>query len=433
VSIVTGNDAGSAKRQTENSDDRCVGPAEQARPGRVERGLAVSDPGRQELDSIGLAPTGLHERNDWNPNPSGHAKDGPDGSQREPYETVVHLRTVEDREARAQRQPDIFAEAVAKAMQEQLEPEFVEAPSVLKNRHQVGAAGKSAAAAGVAALIALAFVVVSQESAEEGALSALPTWQSLKSSLFPAPQGKPAPMLAVRDGSGPVNEPLSLGVRINPPGRGATITIGKMPDGARLTVGRRVNDSEWRVPAQEISNAAMVPPADFAGVMNLTAELRDSGGTSLVSSLFRLSWTAPGSGSTAGMSASAPAVSPGPATPQQQQLVVPPAPAAAASAEPPARDIDPNEVAGFIRRAQDLLTTGDLQAARLLLLRAAEAHDSRAALILAKTFDPMMSKQFGGADPEPDLAQARRWYQKADEWGAPEAQRQLDALASYSR
>jgi TPR repeat protein len=133
------------------------------------------------------------------------------------------------------------------------------------------------------------------------------------------------------------------------------------------------------------------------------------------------------------MSASAPAVSPGPATPQQQQLVVPPAPAAAASAEPPARDIDPNEVAGFIRRAQDLLTTGDLQAARLLLLRAAEAHDSRAALILAKTFDPIMSKPFGGADPEPDLAQARRWYQKADEWGAPEAQRQLDALASYSR
>ena len=225
----------------------------------------MSDPGRQELDSIGLAPTGLHERNDWNPNPSGRAEDGPDGSQREPYETVVHLRTVEDREARAQRQPDIFAEAVAKAMQEQLEPEFVEAPSVLKNRHQVGAAGKSAAAAGVAALIALAFVVVSQESAEEGALSALPTWQSLKSSLFPAPQGKPAPMLAVRDGSGPVNEPLSLGVRINPPGRGATITIGKMPDGARLTVGRRVNDSEWRVPAQEISNAAMVPPADFVG------------------------------------------------------------------------------------------------------------------------------------------------------------------------
>jgi len=43
------------------------------------------------------------------------------------------------------------------------------------------------------------------------------------------------------------------------------------------------------------------------------------------------------------------------------------------------REINPDEVAGFVRRAQELLTTGDLQAARLLLLRAAEAHDARAA------------------------------------------------------
>ena len=94
------------------------------------------------------------------------------------------------------------------------------------------------------------------------------------------------------------------------------------------------------------------------------------------------------------------------------------------------REIEPNEVAGFVKRAQELLATGDLQAARLLLRRAAEAHDSRAALLLAKTFDPIASKQFGAADPEPDLAQARNWYQKAEEWGAPEAQRQLEALAN---
>ena len=87
----------------------------------------------------------------------------------------------------------------------------------------------------------------------------------------------------------------------------------------------------------------------------------------------------------------------------------------------------------IVKRAQELLATGDLQAARLLLLRAAEAHDARAAFWLAKTFDPIMSKQLGVADPEPDLAQARKWYQKAEEWGAPEARRQLEALASYAR
>jgi hypothetical protein len=51
---------------------------------------------------------------------------------------------------------------------------------------------------------------------------------------------------------------------------------------------------------------------------------------------------------------------------------------------------------------------------------------------LARTFDPNVSKQLGESDPKPDLAQARNWYQKAEEWGAPEARRQLDALASLS-
>ena len=97
------------------------------------------------------------------------------------------------------------------------------------------------------------------------------------------------------------------------------------------------------------------------------------------------------------------------------------------------RDINPDEVAQFVRRGEELLATGDLQAARLLLLRAAEARDPRAALVLAKTFDPTTSKQLSLADPQPDLEQARTWYQRAQEWGSPEAKRQLDALANYGR
>jgi TPR repeat protein len=105
---------------------------------------------------------------------------------------------------------------------------------------------------------------------------------------------------------------------------------------------------------------------------------------------------------------------------------------------PPARaqlieDFSPNEIAGFVRRAQELLASGDLRAARAQLMRGASARDARAALLLAKTFDPPALRQYSAADPEPDLAQARNWYQRAREWGSPEAQRQLDALASYSR
>jgi TPR repeat protein len=110
-----------------------------------------------------------------------------------------------------------------------------------------------------------------------------------------------------------------------------------------------------------------------------------------------------------------------------------PAPAVTTAGAEPGQAPSPNEIAGFVRRAQEFLASGDLPRAREYLTRAAEAHDARAALLLAKTFDPMVSRHLSGADQGPDVAQARDWYQKAREWGAPEAQRQLDALASYPR
>lgn len=406
----------------------------------------MSDPKQQGLASIDHGPSELREPGN-DPDPISVVRAGNQDwpAQRKLDETVAYLRA-EARDSRTQKQPDIFAEAVAKVMQEQREPELFEAPSVLQNQ-ALGIVARFAVATGLAALVALVFVVAfpaSQGSIGEGALSALPTWQSLTSSLFPVPQRKPAPTLVVRDGNGPVNEPLSLGVNVNSPGTSATVTIGGMPAGASLTVGRRMSTGEWRVPAQEIADVSIVPPADFVGVMNLTAELRGSDGAALVSSVVRLTWTSATPVGTVAAPvgtveapASAAAVAAGPAAaptpPQQQSVTSPGPPPGAARAEPPMREINPDEVAGFLRRAQELLAAGDVQAARLLLLRAAEAHDAGAALSLAKTFDPLLSKQFGAADPEPDLAQARNWYQKAEEWGALEARRQLEALASYNR
>lgn len=92
------------------------------------------------------------------------------------------------------------------------------------------------------------------------------------------------------------------------------------------------------------------------------------------------------------------------------------------------RNLDPQEIAGLIKRGQDLLASGDILSARLLLQRAAEARAARGALLLATTYDPNLLKQLGADGPLADIAQARNWYQKAREWGEPDAQRQLDAL-----
>ena len=404
----------------------------------------MSDPKRQDIgpnDPLYYVPRRLLERSDDpDPMPPAPAKDNEDRPARKPDENIAHLRPAGDRDSRAQKQQDVFAEAVAKARQSQLEPEFLETPAFLRNRQSFDLTAKIATAAGSAALVALIFAFASPSSqgpAETEASSTQSTLQSLKSSLSPAPQRKPAPTLVVRDSSGPVNEPLLLGVSVNSPGPGATVIIDGMPATARLTVGRSMSTAEWRVPAQEIWGASIIPPADFVGVMKLTAELRSADGDVLVSSVVRLTWISARPESTVAPSAAA-AVPSGPVAPtsQPQQPIASLTPSAAAPAAPPTpaepiRAMTPNEVEGLLKRAQEHLAISDLQAGRLLLLRAAEAHDARAALALAKTFDPIVLKQFDAA--EADSAKARSWYQRAKEWGAPEAQRQLDALAGYAR
>jgi TPR repeat protein len=108
------------------------------------------------------------------------------------------------------------------------------------------------------------------------------------------------------------------------------------------------------------------------------------------------------------------------------------APSAIPAPSPPAetvRTLDPREVAALIRRGQDLLASGDVQSARLLLMRGAEARDARAALLVGTTYDPALLRQIGADGPLADTAQARTWYQRAKEWGEPDAQRKLEALA----
>lgn len=413
-----------------------------------------------------------------------------------PPEAIPQPRHSRGRDPQHPKQPDIFAEAVARAERQLREPVFVEPPPHLQQRASSGIATKFAVAICVAVLIAITFVVAlpsSQGRVEDSVLAGLPTWQSLKSSLFAATRTKAVPTLVVRDNSGLINEPLRLGIVVEDPAPGTSVTIKRMPADARLTAGKRISPSEWRVPVQDIADAAIIPPADFVGGLILSAELHGADGAALVVTFFGLTWTpqptarnlAPSTNAAApppaSVAAAPPQAVPSPPPPAATTVataaantpVLPatPLPAATlpaatspaadspAAADVPAADVptaassatalpapavttagaeptpppSPNEIAGFVRRAQELLASGDLPRARGYLTRAAEAHDARAALLLAKTFDPMVSRHQSGADQGPDVAQARDWYQKAREWGAPEAQRQLDALASFPR
>jgi hypothetical protein len=99
----------------------------------------------------------------------------------------------------------------------------------------------------------------------------------------------------------------------------------------------------------------------------------------------------------------------------------------------PVHHLDASEIASLLKRADSLIASGDVAAARLVLRRAAEAADARAAMMLAGTYDPTVLEKLGGHGVVPDLAMARSWYEKAKRFGAPEATSQLDKLANRQR
>jgi TPR repeat protein len=78
-----------------------------------------------------------------------------------------------------------------------------------------------------------------------------------------------------------------------------------------------------------------------------------------------------------------------------------------------------------MKRAKDLLASGDIPPARLLLRRAADAEDPAAALMLAQTYDPQVlgTQDVRNINPDPELA--RNWYQRAAQLGSADAQRRL--------
>ena len=93
----------------------------------------------------------------------------------------------------------------------------------------------------------------------------------------------------------------------------------------------------------------------------------------------------------------------------------------------------PDSIDRMITRGEAFIAEGDVVAARLILERAAEARDPRAALALGSTYDPNVLKRMGvvGIRPEPDKAQA--WYERAMEFGSGEASQRLTALAQLAR
>ena len=89
---------------------------------------------------------------------------------------------------------------------------------------------------------------------------------------------------------------------------------------------------------------------------------------------------------------------------------------------------DRRRLEGFIARGERNLADGNVAAARQFFQRAAEAGVASGALLLASTYDPHELGRLGVHGVLPNPAIARKWYRRAQELGAPEADRRLMRL-----
>ncbi len=101
------------------------------------------------------------------------------------------------------------------------------------------------------------------------------------------------------------------------------------------------------------------------------------------------------------------------------------------------RAADPSQrkrIERWIRRGETMLDSGDIAQARLLLERATEYGDPRAAFLLATSFDPNAMPWRTGIGMSAEPLKARRWYSHAKTLGAGnEADQRLAALPAPRR
>jgi hypothetical protein len=215
-------------------------------------------------------------------------------------------------------------------------------------------------------------------------------WQDLgNAALNPLSENRPAPTLAVADDNGTINMALPFGVY-------------ETSTGAALDAG------QWPAPdADRSKTARLQTPVEMALPFGVYE-------TSTGAALDAGQWPAPDADRSKTARLQSPAENEDAATGPKRLVTV--------------RQINPSELTSLLKRAEALVSTGDLPAARLLLNRLAEAHNARAAFDLAATYDPTVIKALGAVSASPDLALARTWYERARDWGSTNASEKLHAL-----
>jgi TPR repeat protein len=206
---------------------------------------------------------------------------------------------------------------------------------------------------------------------------------------FPAPQlvvsGPPTVL--------PQEAPASLGVAVESAPDDAQLVICGFAPKSVFSAGRSIDEKTWTLQASDVADASLIPPQGFVGPMKLIVVLVSPGNGLADRRTVHLQWL-PQPPGTAAMS---------PIAEVSQQLV----------------------------EGKRLKAAGNLVGARAIFLRLAQDGDSRAAFLLAESYDPISLAKHQLLPPNSDPEKARLWYRRASQGGSQEANARLERLSNW--
>lgn len=185
---------------------------------------------------------------------------------------------------------------------------------------------------------------------------------------------------------------ISLDSAENLPPR-SIITIRGLPEGTSFSAGRPYGETEWSLRPDELRGLRLKLPASASGRRALSVNVVAADGRMIASSSTRLD------------------VAPDPKT----ALIL--------------RPEDTARIDELIAHGRKMVDVGYFPGARAYFQRAAEAGSAEAAFSVGLSYDPSFIAEIGAQGIQPDVKQARIWYERAKALGNKDADAKLLALS----
>ncbi len=222
---------------------------------------------------------------------------------------------------------------------------------------------------------------------------------------------------------------VALPIKVGPPGavpRGCFVRLRGLPATAALSDGHSIAPGAWAVPMAALPNLTILMPVSAKGRSEILISLLSPDGSVLAEAsavLVVAPASLPPNGEPPDRKAAALRVAPTPPTPEAPPRELPPT--------GPLLSREARERAlRLVKKGDEQLAEGGIAQARLLYERAAEAGLALGAMAMASTYDAVELERLGTLGLKPAREAARRWYQRARELGAVEAEGRLRRLGA---